>query len=98
MIYSSLGKLILILYVICAFIWVWSINHGFENGKDLQESISKGKYYVTKCKLQEVDIDNGFLSAKSNKLICDGVIVNVRADVYNQYVAAYNESLKKIEN
>lgn len=63
--------------------------------KELQDNISTGEYYVTKCKPIEINIDNGFFNSHTNKLNCDGVIVNVSKDEYDRSVLIYTESKNK---
>lgn len=62
--------------------------------RTLDENITLGSHYATQCKLLEINIDNGFLSSKTNKIECDGVIDNVSTNNYNNAISAYQDSLK----
>ncbi|MGA6087204.1 MULTISPECIES: hypothetical protein [Providencia] len=62
--------------------------------RTLDENLTLGFHYTTQCKLLEINIDNGFLSSKTNKIECDGVIDNVSTNDYNKAISAYQDSLK----
>jgi hypothetical protein len=60
------------------------------------KNISEGEYYLTNAsKPIEINIDNGFFNSNTNKLNCDGVIVNIPTDEYERLVLIYTESKKK---
>lgn len=60
---------------------------------DNTDQIELGKHWKTECKLIELNVYNGFLSNKTNRLNCDGVINNVSTADYNTAVSAYESSL-----
>ncbi|HDU8496454.1 TPA: hypothetical protein RG419_003136 [Morganella morganii] len=60
-----------------------------------QERIKQGGYYFNQCKLLEVNVDNGFFSSATNKLNCDGTIVNINKSDYDDLVSKYKASAEK---
>ena len=92
---SGIFKYLLIASFIFGGVFYFTSFYGPGAKKELQDNISKGKYYVTKFKPIEINIDNGFFKSHTNKLNCDGVIVNVSKDEYERSVLLYNESKNK---
>ncbi|WP_405471185.1 hypothetical protein ACGTI2_21015 (plasmid) [Morganella morganii] len=60
--------------------------------KTSEERIAQGEYYLKQCRLTETDIDNGFFSSATNKLNCDGTIVNVKKSDYDKSVSEYKSA------
>lgn len=60
-----------------------------------QEQVKQGGYYLNQCKLLEVNIDNSFFSSATNKLNCDGTIVNIDKYNYDELVSKYKASTEK---
>lgn len=88
-------KYVLIATFIFGGVFFWASLYGPGAEKKLQKNISEGEYYLTKCKPIEINIDNGFFNSNTNKLNCDGVIVNIPTDEYERLALIYTESKKK---
>lgn len=63
----------------------------YKSFNDINEIQDKGNYYLTQCKLIEINIDNGFFSDNTNKLMCNGVIENVSTNYYNSAVKSFKK-------
>lgn len=60
-----------------------------------QEQITQGDYFINQCKLLEVNIDNGFFSSATNRLDCNGTLINIVKSEYDEDVKIYRESLSE---
>lgn len=89
--------------VIILLVLVFALGFAFINYESLskviqareQEQVKQGGYYLNQCKLLEVNIDNGFFSSATNKLNCDGTIVNIDKYNYDELVSKYKASAEK---
>lgn len=61
----------------------------YSHQEKIDENISLGRYYVEQCKLIEGNVDNGFFSSNTNKLSCDGSIINVTVSDYNEAINTF---------
>lgn len=97
-IYFDLGKAPVFVMSIIFVVGLVFVNHeelNKYNQAKKQEQIKQGGYYLKQCKLLEVNIDNGFFSSATNKLSCDGTIVNIDKSDYDNLVSKYKSSIEK---
>lgn len=73
------------LAVLCMFFSYGAYSHQEETDKNM----SLGRYYSEQCKLIEGNIDNGFFSSNTNRLSCNGSILNVTVSDYDKAIETY---------
>ncbi|MGX2015063.1 hypothetical protein [Providencia huashanensis] len=79
------------LAVLCMFFSYGAYSHQEETDKNM----SLGRYYSEQCKLIEGNIDNGFFSSNTNRLSCNGSILNVTVSDYDKAIETYLSKTNK---
>lgn len=71
--------------VLCMLFGYGAYSHQEETDKNM----SLGRYYSEQCKLIEGNINNGFFSSNTNRLSCNGSILNVTVADYDKAIETY---------
>ncbi|WHT81900.1 hypothetical protein [Providencia rettgeri] len=77
--------------VLCMFFSYGAYSHQ----EEIDKNMSLGRYYSEQCKLIEGNIDNGFFSSNTNRLSCNGSILNVTVSDYDKAIETYLSKTNK---